>query len=161
LFPFCLFQHDAQLDYYGKRLATCSSDRTIRIFNVVDGKPVGEGVVLKGLVHSLDNFDLNQLCMLIAVCLSHCRHQLCPCELYLCRHTAPVWQVSWAHPSFGTLIASCSYDSRVYIWKEIQPASTGGAATRGKSGGSSGEWEKIKEVVAHSASGMSSKEVFM
>eukprot|EP01126_Amoeba_proteus_P008023 TRINITY_DN1293_c0_g1_i5.p1 TRINITY_DN1293_c0_g1~~TRINITY_DN1293_c0_g1_i5.p1 ORF type:complete len:127 (-),score=14.24 TRINITY_DN1293_c0_g1_i5:17-397(-) len=26
--------HDAQMDYYGKRLATCSSDRTIKIFNV-------------------------------------------------------------------------------------------------------------------------------
>jgi len=26
--------HDAQLDYYGCKLATCSSDRTIRIFNV-------------------------------------------------------------------------------------------------------------------------------
>ncbi|EDV25901.1 uncharacterized protein TRIADDRAFT_24138, partial [Trichoplax adhaerens] len=26
--------HDAQLDYYGKRLATCSSDRSIRVFDV-------------------------------------------------------------------------------------------------------------------------------
>lgn len=43
-------QHDAQLDYYGKRLATCSSDRTVRAFNVVDGKASGEGVVLKGSV---------------------------------------------------------------------------------------------------------------
>jgi protein transport protein SEC13 len=30
-------QHDAQMDYYGKRLATASSDRTVRIFDVVDG----------------------------------------------------------------------------------------------------------------------------
>jgi len=28
--------HDAQLDYYGKRLATCSSDRTIKIYDVVE-----------------------------------------------------------------------------------------------------------------------------
>ena len=41
-------QHDAQLDYYGKRLATCSSDRTIRIFNVVKGEAKGEPVILKG-----------------------------------------------------------------------------------------------------------------
>lgn len=27
-------QHDAQLDYYGRRLATCSSDKTIKIFEV-------------------------------------------------------------------------------------------------------------------------------
>jgi protein transport protein SEC13 len=30
--------HDAQLDYYGKRLATCSSDRTVKVFDVVDGE---------------------------------------------------------------------------------------------------------------------------
>lgn len=27
-------QHDAVLDYYGRRLATCSSDKTIKIFEV-------------------------------------------------------------------------------------------------------------------------------
>lgn len=41
-------QHDAQLDYYGKRLATCSSDKTVRIFNVVKGEAKGEPVILKG-----------------------------------------------------------------------------------------------------------------
>lgn len=29
-----LDQHDAVLDYYGRRLATCSSDKTIKIFEV-------------------------------------------------------------------------------------------------------------------------------
>ena len=32
--PISLQQHDVQLDYYGKRLATCSSDRIIKIFDV-------------------------------------------------------------------------------------------------------------------------------
>ena len=42
-------QHDAVLDYYGRKLATCSSDRTVKIFEI-------EGVTqrlietLKGLV---------------------------------------------------------------------------------------------------------------
>jgi protein transport protein SEC13 len=45
-----IWQHDAQLDYYGKRLATCSSDKTIRIFNVVKGEAKGEPVILKGFV---------------------------------------------------------------------------------------------------------------
>lgn len=27
-------QHDAALDYYGRRLATCSSDRTIKVFEI-------------------------------------------------------------------------------------------------------------------------------
>jgi len=26
--------HDAQMDYYGKKLATCSSDRTVKIFEI-------------------------------------------------------------------------------------------------------------------------------
>ena len=26
--------HDAQFDYYGKQIATCSSDRTIKVFRV-------------------------------------------------------------------------------------------------------------------------------
>jgi len=30
----CPLQHDAQMDYYGKRLATCSSDKTVKIFDV-------------------------------------------------------------------------------------------------------------------------------
>ncbi|CAC5417259.1 SEC13 [Mytilus coruscus] len=30
--------HDAQLDYYGTKLATCSSDKTIKIFDVKDGQ---------------------------------------------------------------------------------------------------------------------------
>ena len=45
-----VFQHDAQLDYYGKRLATCSSDRTVKVFDVVDGEPqrTSGGQTLKG-----------------------------------------------------------------------------------------------------------------
>ena len=43
-------QHDAQLDYYGKRLATCSSDRTVKVFDVVDGETQRTGHTLKGCV---------------------------------------------------------------------------------------------------------------
>jgi len=30
--------HDAQMDFYGTRLATCSSDRTVRVFEVKEGE---------------------------------------------------------------------------------------------------------------------------
>jgi protein transport protein SEC13 len=30
-----------------------------------------------------------------------------------------VWQVCWAHPRFGTILASCSFDHEVIIWKEV------------------------------------------
>jgi protein transport protein SEC13 len=52
-----------------------------------------------------------------------------------------VWQVAWAHPKFGHILASCSYDGKVIIWKEQQPASAG--------------WAKIKEHSLHTASGLS------
>lgn len=72
------------------------------------------------------------------------------------RHTGPVWQVAWGHPSFGTILASCSYDSRVYVWKEKEPASGGvgyGAGRGAAAHGHPAEWEKIKEHAGHSASG--------
>ncbi|KAJ2162246.1 GTPase-activating protein S13 [Coemansia sp. RSA 552] len=76
--------HDAQLDYYGKRLATCSSDGSIHIFEV-SGKQQKFLAALKG-------------------------------------HSGPVWQVAWAHPKFGSVLASCSYDGTVLIWKETAGA---------------------------------------
>jgi protein transport protein SEC13 len=30
--------------------------------------------------------------------------------------------LSWAHPKFGCILASCSYDGRIIVWKETQPA---------------------------------------
>ncbi|CAG8559012.1 2381_t:CDS:2, partial [Paraglomus brasilianum] len=90
--------HDAELDYYGKRLATCSSDKTIRIFEI-DGET-------KRLVETLKG------------------------------HEGPVWQIAWGHPRFGNILASCSYDCKVIIWKEQQ-----------------GSWTKIKEYdEVHTAS---------
>ncbi|RDB21848.1 Protein transport protein SEC13 [Hypsizygus marmoreus] len=98
--------HDAQLDYYGKRLATCSSDRTVKVFDVIEGdaQRSAGGHTLKG-------------------------------------HTGPVWQVAWAHPKFGHILASCSYDGKVLIWKE-QPGQ----------GPAVGGWNKVKEHTLHTAS---------
>lgn len=36
-------------------------------------------------------------------------------------HEGPVWKVVWAHPKFGSVVASCGYDMKVIIWKEVQP----------------------------------------
>ncbi|KAG8983765.1 GTPase-activating protein S13 [Tulasnella sp. JGI-2019a] len=102
--------HDAQLDYYGKRLATCSSDRSVKVFDVVDGEKQGAGYTLKG-------------------------------------HSGPVWQVAWAHPKYGHILASCSYDGKVLIWKE-QPQGSGPNASHD----AAGNWTKIKEYTAHTAS---------
>mmetsp|Transcript_12017 Transcript_12017/g.18155 ORF Transcript_12017/g.18155 Transcript_12017/m.18155 type:complete len:305 (+) Transcript_12017:94-1008(+) len=72
--------HDSQFDYYSKRVATCSSDRTIKIFDV-SGDMYHNSATLRG-------------------------------------HDGPVWQVAWAHPKFGVILASCSYDGTVIIHRE-------------------------------------------
>lgn len=92
--------HDAVLDYYGKKLATSSSDKTIKIFEV-------EGT---------DNYKLVET---------------------LIGHEGPVWQVAWAHPKFGSILASCSYDGRAIVWKE-QPETQ--------------QWSIIAEHTIHQAS---------
>lgn len=116
-------QHDAQLDYYGKRLATCSSDRTVKVFDVVDGEAQRTGGhTLKGCVFIASLSDATRL-----------RRGD--------RHTGPVWQVAWAHPKYGHILASCSYDGKVIIWKE-------------QTGQPGAGWAKIKEHTLHAASGM-------
>ncbi|KAK3219939.1 hypothetical protein Dsin_013909 [Dipteronia sinensis] len=72
--------HDVAMDYYGKRIATASSDNSVKIIGV-------------------GNNTHQHLATLSG-------------------HQGPVWEVTWAHPKFGSLLASCSYDGRVIIWKE-------------------------------------------
>ncbi len=50
--------HDAVLDYYGRRLATCSSDKTIKIFEI-DGDQHRLTETLKGYHHSLPLLPLS------------------------------------------------------------------------------------------------------
>ncbi|KAL4362998.1 hypothetical protein GQ457_04G033420 [Hibiscus cannabinus] len=74
--------HDVAMDHYGRRLATASSDTTIKIIGIT-GSSSQQLAVLHG-------------------------------------HKGPVWRVAWAHPKFGSVLASCSYDGQVIIWKEHQ-----------------------------------------
>ncbi|ALC47949.1 sec13, partial [Drosophila busckii] len=51
-------------------------------------------------------------------------------------HQGPVWQVAWAHPKFGNILASCSYDRKVIIWKSTSPR----------------DWTKLYEYSNHDSS---------
>uniref|UniRef100_A0A0N5ATL6 WD_REPEATS_REGION domain-containing protein n=1 Tax=Syphacia muris TaxID=451379 RepID=A0A0N5ATL6_9BILA len=33
-------------------------------------------------------------------------------------HGGPIWKVQWAHPEFGQILATCSFDRHVTIWEE-------------------------------------------
>lgn len=52
-------------------------------------------------------------------------------------HEGPVWQIAWAHPMYGSILASCGYDRKVIIWKE-----------------NGGSWEKLHEYANHDSSGI-------
>lgn len=65
------------------------------------------------------------------------------------RHEGPVWQLSWSHPTFGSLLASCSYDRKVLIWKET--TSTGLPPQANVGGGT--QYSIIYEHDRHTSSG--------
>ena len=33
-------------------------------------------------------------------------------------HSGSVWKVTWAHPEFGQVIATCSFDRTAVVWEE-------------------------------------------
>jgi WD40 repeat protein len=72
--------HHIAFDIYGRRMATCSGDRFVRIWDLLD-----------------EEWELSA-------------------EFQA--HRGAVSQLSWCHPEFGTLIATCGSDADVKIWEE-------------------------------------------
>ena len=83
-------------------------------------------------------------------------------------HNAPVTRLSWAHPEYGTILASCSFDKLVKVWEEIGPGrmepdntapapGTGGIGGGGMTGtagtvGSASRWVERAKFVESKAS---------
>jgi len=103
--------HDAQLDYYGKRVAAATGAPVVP----EDSKPLPEGDYT---VHLWDITDGQQKPL-----------------AQLKGHDGPVWKVAWAHPSFGSIVATCGYDMKVIIWKEVN-----------------NQWQKAYVDTSHTAS---------
>uniref|UniRef100_A0A7S4KT93 Anaphase-promoting complex subunit 4 WD40 domain-containing protein n=1 Tax=Paramoeba aestuarina TaxID=180227 RepID=A0A7S4KT93_9EUKA len=74
--------HDVSYDYYGKRIATSSSDGQVKVFDLDER---GEWYCSSTLPEG---------------------------------HRGAVFKVDWAHPEFGQVLASCSFDKQVVIWEE-------------------------------------------
>ncbi|KAI6653796.1 Nucleoporin seh1-like isoform X2 [Oopsacas minuta] len=73
--------HDATFDFSGQRLATCSADQHVCVW---DTKADGQW----------------------------------ECTTKFPAHKGPIWRIDWAHPQFGQLLVTCSFDCCVSIWQE-------------------------------------------
>lgn len=48
-----------------------------------------------------------------------CRMKVLLFDSSLQTHSGSVWRVTWAHPEFGQVLASCSFDRTAAVWEEI------------------------------------------
>ncbi|KAF9899618.1 GTPase-activating protein S13, partial [Lobosporangium transversale] len=115
--------HDAQYDYYGKRLATCSSDRTIKIFEV-DGENHRLSSTLRG--HEGPVWQISWAHPKFGCILASCSYDG---KVFVWReqngqwarikehvsHTASVNSVAWAPHELGPILACASSDGRVSV----------------------------------------------
>lgn len=115
--------HDAQMDYYGKRLATCSSDRTIRVFTV-DGEKQTPFDHMKG--HDGPVWQVGWAHPKFGVILASCSYDgrviIWKLEGDKFRnikehvaHTASVNSIAWAPHEFGAYLACASSDGKVSV----------------------------------------------
>jgi len=117
--------HDVQLDYYGKRLATCSSDRTVKIYDVMEGGERKQVADLKGhdgpvwqvawahpkfgTILASCSYDRQ-----IFVWKEHAQHQWS--QIYQCReHEGSVNSIAWCPVEHGLCLACASSDGRVSV----------------------------------------------
>ncbi|KAG1893575.1 WD40-repeat-containing domain protein [Suillus fuscotomentosus] len=91
---------DVAYDFYGLRLATCSLDQRIKVWQVDESN---------GNWNVEDDWKA---------------------------HDATVSKLSWAHPEFGTILASASFDRTVKIWEQTSFASITDSQTNGAGAGS-------------------------
>ncbi|XP_031569466.1 nucleoporin SEH1-like [Actinia tenebrosa] len=96
--------HDVSYDFHGRRMATCSSDQSVKVWDL------GEDGEWK--------------------CTGNWK-----------THSGSVWKVTWAHPEFGQVLASCSFDRTVAIWEE-QVVGSNHTLTHGQS-----HWVKRASLV--------------
>lgn len=79
---------DISFDFYGTRFATCSIDKSIKVWTKLN-KSNGDQNDDTWIPYTIQR-----------------------------THQDSIWRVSWSHPEFGQLIASCSEDRTVCIWEE-------------------------------------------
>jgi len=117
--------HDAQLDYYGKTLATASSDRTIKIFEVGEGSNNTQVAEIKG--HEGPVWQVAWAHPKFGRLLASCSYDRKVCiwketsnnvwsKIYeYDKHESSVNSIAWAPHEFGLCLACASSDCTISI----------------------------------------------
>lgn len=92
--------HDLSYDFYGKRIATCSSDQTIKVFEKVEPSTQQQLQQAPEGPESQPNLPEWELVDSWKA------------------HRTTIVRVNWASPEFGQVLASCSYDGTLKIFEE-------------------------------------------
>jgi len=115
--------HDAQMDYYGTRLATCSSDRSVKVFDVRGGQ---QTLVADLRGHEGAVWQLAWSHPMYGSLLASCGYDR---KVIIWKETNGTWgklyeynnhdssvnSVSWAHHEFGLMLACASSDGAISI----------------------------------------------
>eukprot|EP00667_Euglena_gracilis_P020254 EG_transcript_21910 len=119
--------HDTQIDYYGQYVASCSSDRTIKIWQIIDDATQKLVATLRG--HSGPVWQVawahpkfSHTSVLASCSYDHKviiwketeKHKFVPVETYK-GHTSSVNSIAWAPHEFGPLLAAASADGHISV----------------------------------------------
>jgi len=117
--------HDAQLDYYGSKLATCSSDRTIKVFNVAPDGSNQLAAEIKG--HEGPVWQVQWAHPKFGALLASCSYDqkvLVHKEVAAgsweqvfayTKHESSVNGIAWAPHEYGLALATASSDGKVAV----------------------------------------------
>jgi nucleoporin SEH1 len=108
--------HHVSFDIYGRRMATCSGDCFVRIWNLHHNIPKNPS---NPSTSASDGGSQQEWII----------------SSQFQAHRGPATHVCWSHAEFGTLVATCGIDGEVKIWEETTTltASSGGSGTANSS----------------------------
>lgn len=122
--------HDAQMDFYGKRLATCSSDRVVKVFDNV-GEKATLSAELKG--HGGPVWEVAWGHPKFGNVLASCGYDgkvivwrenggQWDAEFEHCLHASSVNSIDWAPHQYGLMLACGSSDGTISILSFVNGA---------------------------------------
>ncbi|POI31777.1 hypothetical protein CIB84_004472 [Bambusicola thoracicus] len=130
--------HDVSFDFHGRRMATCSSDQSVKVWDKSENGDWHCTASWKVCINShytvilLFLFDFcremfsgsgQEVTEAYGISFMLTRSNVFLRTAAFCvilqTHSGSVWRVTWAHPEFGQVLASCSFDRTAAVWEEI------------------------------------------